>query len=148
MLVTNVTHNQERNWTASEKDIKDWAAWQMATATDISIPCGLRGFPPCAMMLIFLHEQTLHHLFPSIDHSRLHCLRPMVQRTAEEFGLTLHKPRNYLCGYIGMVAALAGISESEFRASLCWCKKPGTPSSSVCEKEETQGQSHYSCLKG
>jgi len=127
MLVTNVTHNQERNWMASPCDIKDWGAWQLATATDISIPCGLRGVPLCAMMLIFLHEQTLHHLFPCIDHSRLHCLRPMVQRTAEEFGLTLHKPRNYLCGYIGMVAALAGISVSEVRASICRSSKQGAP---------------------
>jgi len=119
MLVTNVTHNQERNWVASPRDIQDWGAWQMATATDISIPCGLRGVPLCGMMLIFLHEQTLHHLFPALDHSRLHSLRPMVQRTAEEFGLTLHPPRNYLCMYLGMLADLAGISVSKVQASIC-----------------------------
>mmetsp|Transcript_4217 Transcript_4217/g.7985 ORF Transcript_4217/g.7985 Transcript_4217/m.7985 type:complete len:532 (+) Transcript_4217:57-1652(+) len=129
MLVTNVTHNQERNWMASPFDVRDWGAWQMATATDISIPCGLRGVPLCGMMLIFLHEQTLHHLCPAIDHSRLPCIRPIVQRTAKEFGLTLHPPRNYFSIYIGMLAALAGISVSNVWASTCSSQKQRAPSS-------------------
>jgi len=110
MLVTTVTHNQERNWTVIPNDSRDWGAWQMATATDIEIPCGLRGVPLCEMMFIFLHEQTLHHLFPTICHSRLHLLRPIVSRTVEKFGLELKRPQNYMSLYVGMLATIAGTS--------------------------------------
>jgi len=64
-------------------------------------------------MLCFIHEQTLHHLFPAIDHSRLHAIRPLVSDTAKEFNLELKPPKNYVSLYIGMLATLAGISVSK-----------------------------------
>jgi len=123
MTVTNVSHNQERNW-IHQPCGQDWGAWQLATATDISVPFGLRGVPLCGMMFMFLHEQSLHHLFPALDHSRLPCIRPVVQRTAEEFGLTLHPPRNFIRLYLGMLATAAGISVSKAQALMCRSEPP------------------------
>lgn len=108
MTITNVTHHQKNNWMAIPHASRDWGAWQMATASDIEIPFGLRGIPFCGMFYIFLHEQTLHHLFPTIDHSRLPRLRPLVSATARNFGLSLEKPRNFVSLYLGLLETIAG----------------------------------------
>lgn len=110
IMVVFVGHNQEANWSAEKGQIRDWGAWQLAATSDIHVPCGLRGVPLCGMMLFFLHEQTLHHLFPMIDHSRLHSLRPLVAEVAERFSLELRPPQSYAKMWLGMMATVAGVS--------------------------------------
>ena len=91
----------------------DWGARQLEVSTDIALPWLLggdarRGEPLRGMWLIFLHEQCLHHLFPTVDHSKLPLLRPVVKRACREFGVPFPEPEPYGALYRGMLRTLAG----------------------------------------
>jgi len=69
----------------------DWGAHQVSTSTEHSLL--LESLPPFVSHWLqltlygYLNAHTLHHLFPGVDHSRLHLLRGVLEETAEEFGL-------------------------------------------------------------
>ena len=147
MAITTVTHNQERNWVDEKrmaaniwrrdatyllgKDAvnmtkytpqQDWGARQLQVSTDIALPWILggdsrRGDPIRGMWLIFLHEQCLLHLFPTVDHSRLPALREVTRRTCREFGVPFPEPEPYGTLYLGMMRALAGMQVGRALAS-------------------------------
>jgi fatty acid desaturase len=130
MLITTVTHNQVRNWATTTTEggnddgsacpgrrrsepANDWIQRQLEVSSDIAVPWflggeRLRGSPICSMWLLFLHEQSLHHLFPTVDVSRLHSLRPLVKETCREFGVVLPAPQPWRMLYLGMLKVISG----------------------------------------
>lgn len=51
-------------------DGSDWATSQLLNTVDLRTPS------PC--LALFLDRQRLHHLFPTVDHTRLHTRRQNV----------------------------------------------------------------------
>jgi len=111
MLVTTVSHNQMYNHATSPhsggKVGADWGLHQLHVTTDISLPW--RSNPFFGMFVMFLHDQSLHHLFPTVDASRLSILRPMVQDACRDFGVELRPPQPYILLYLGLLRTLSGV---------------------------------------
>lgn len=60
----------------------DFVAQQLAHTVDLSCGAGAGALPES--LLLYLDRQTLHHLFPTIDHSRLPALRPLLREALGE----------------------------------------------------------------
>ena len=119
---TNLLGKDAVNMTEEYTPQQDWGARQLQVSTDIALPWILggdsrRGDPIRGMWLIFLHEQCLHHLFPTVDHSRLPALREVTRRTCREFGVPFPEPEPYGTLYLGMMRALAGMQVGRALAS-------------------------------
>lgn len=78
---------------------RDWGIYQVVACADHSI-----GLNYVLALLFFglLHNHALHHLFPTIDHSRLMGLRKELIETCKEFNVPYH-PNKAIDLYEGMV---------------------------------------------
>ena len=87
LLVTSFpVHRTEKVWTAGDKNPRaDYGEHILATTSDHSpsapLPVSLYAFA-----LLNAHH-TLHHLFPTVDHSRLNSLRDTFHATLKEFNV-------------------------------------------------------------
>lgn len=66
----------------------DYASHIVATTTDHSV-----HRPDWFSLIIFAFlnsHHVLHHIFPTVDHSQLHRLRPLFEDTLKEFGVPYH----------------------------------------------------------
>ena len=61
----------------------DWGLRQIDSTRDVTN----KGDYYFLVATTFGHH-TLHHLFPTVDHSKLHLLYPVLEETCKEFGLT------------------------------------------------------------
>ena len=61
----------------------DWGLRQIDSTRDVTN----KGDYYFLVATTFGHH-TLHHLFPTVDHSKLHLLYPVFEETCKEFGLT------------------------------------------------------------
>merc|ERR1739848_60323 len=59
----------------------DWGLRQLDATRDVS----KKGNSFFLVATTFGHH-TLHHLFPTVDHSKLHLLYPILEETCQEFG--------------------------------------------------------------
>ena len=115
MLVTTVSHNQPQCWQGGQED--DWGKRQLAVSMDIAVPGFFggerrRGLSVVSMWFFWLHQQSLHHLFPGLDQSRLEAIRPVVRDTCAEFNVPFRPPLPYHQLYLGMLRVLSGAHQS------------------------------------
>lgn len=61
---------------------RDWGLYQLDTVKDRK---EIKGVP--VLVLTMFGDHTLHHMFPTIDHSRLDCLYPIFEQTCKEFNI-------------------------------------------------------------
>jgi hypothetical protein len=71
-------------------------------------------------------EHALHHLFPALDHSRLRELRPLLERTCEEYGLAglLRSSSTAGCA-AGFFSNIAACAERSRRAASSQRRRGG-----------------------
>ena len=67
---------------ASIKNALDWGVHQMDTGYDVT-----GKSDHFIMKMTSFGDHRLHHLFPTVDHSKLRYLYPIVEETCKEFGV-------------------------------------------------------------
>ena len=83
----------------------DWGLYQLAAVGDRPEIDGT-----ALMSSVCFGRHALHHLFPTVDHSKLNYLLPALRMTCKQFGVTyfpesLQTPERHLTifdGYLGM----------------------------------------------
>lgn len=90
-----------------------WAIHQLKTTTD---------FAPNNKLLSWfvggLNFQVVHHLFPKIGHVHYPALAPIVQRTAEEYGLKYQCIPTFTEAVAGHASMLRALGQDDIPASL------------------------------
>ncbi len=91
----------------------EWAIHQLKTTTD---------FAPNNKLLSWfvggLNFQVVHHLFPRIGHVHYPNLAPIVQQTAEEFGLQYHCIPTFTQAVLGHGRMLRALGREDIPSSL------------------------------
>lgn len=64
------------------RDDRDWGLFTLDATRD---RVEIHGTP--YLVLITFGDHTIHHLFPTLDHSHLHSLYPVLAETCKEFGI-------------------------------------------------------------
>ena len=63
----------------------DWGIRQLDTTRDVDYKSGEDGI--MFWQATTLGDHLMHHLFPTVDHSKLHLLYPTFRQTCREFGV-------------------------------------------------------------
>ena len=78
----------------------DWGLRQMDSTRDVTNKTN-----HYFLVATTFGDHTLHHLFPTVDHSKLHLLYPALEETCKEFGITYQTlPQSEL--FLGMHSQL------------------------------------------
>jgi len=78
----------------------DWGLRQMDSTRDVTNKTNYYF-----LVATTFGDHTLHHLFPTVDHSKLHLLYPALEETCKEFGITYQTlPQSEL--FLGMHSQL------------------------------------------
>lgn len=82
-------HRHEKLWTEGDANPRlDFGEHIMMTTSDHSAGTPLLQALFCYALLNY---HCLHHMFPTIDHSRLHELDAIYEKTCQEFGIPRKK---------------------------------------------------------
>lgn len=93
LSVSFAVHRSERSWTAGDpKPQRDFGQHIVAVTADHSVRLSA---PLSLLFFALLNNHTIHHLFPTVDHSRLKSIYPIFLETCREFAA---KDTNF-CGY-------------------------------------------------
>jgi fatty acid desaturase len=86
----------------------DWGLYQLTTVMERS---DVRG----SQFLTQTHfgEHTLHHLCPTLDHGLLPQLKPVFEKTCDEFGVTLVE-LPWWCHILGQFRQMARMESNDF----------------------------------
>jgi fatty acid desaturase len=88
-VISFAVHRHEKIWTEGDENPRmDFGRHILASTSDHSF-----GLPllPSLFGFALLNYHCLHHLFPTIDHSRLREVEPIFQKTCSEFGIEVKR---------------------------------------------------------
>jgi len=120
VLMFSVNHMTAEAIFPSETDDRDWARLQVLTATNYAVGSTLWTWLSGA-----LNYQIEHHLFPSIPHTYLPLISPIVQKTCKEFEVPYKSYDSYFTAIHGHYLFLKHLGE-----------KPSTVSNGDHKKNE------------
>ena len=85
---------------ATVKNDMDWGVYQLDTGYDVT-----GKSDNFIMKMTTFGDHRLHHLFPTVDHSKLCHLYPVVEETCKEFGVPFETKSAWdmLCGHFSVM---------------------------------------------
>ena len=101
MVVTSITttHHHPEIWiSGNEGEVdRDWGLFQLKTTKEIDKSKSL------FLISVTFGDHLLHHLFPTVDHSKLYLIYPILEQTLKDFNINdfspFKSPFNLICGY-------------------------------------------------
>ena len=108
MLNTQLAHlNHTTDGEADEVASECWYKHQLTHSVDFAVSSPLHWF-----MSGGLNLQSVHHCFPTVDHSHLPQLRAVIQKVCQKHGVPMHTFDSYTMGVVSHLEHLAtGASE-------------------------------------
>ncbi|CAJ1407384.1 unnamed protein product [Effrenium voratum] len=104
MLNTQLAHlNHSTNGEAKDPVSEDWYKHQIAHSVDWSVRSRFHWF-----MSGGLNLQTVHHCFPTVDHSHLPALRPLLEDVCKRYGVQMQQFDGYMAGIGSHLKHLSG----------------------------------------
>lgn len=92
----------------NSRNDRDWGLFQIDAVAD-RVEVNNSYF----MVMTFFGEHTMHHLFPTLDHSVLHKLHPIFAKTCEQFRTKI-RMTNQLDMFLGYYRQLAKTEPKNF----------------------------------
>lgn len=96
-------HNSRSAIRAAVHRSDDWAVQQIASCTDWST--GLLF--PWNLIFLMLNQHTVHHVFPSIDASRLHIAQRVLEEVCRDFNVEYDRFPHFGAAYLESLALFA-----------------------------------------
>ena len=99
------SHHNFYAWNEGEKippclsKTRDWGIFQVVSSADHSLNW---HFIPALLVFGLLHDHALHHLFPTLDHSRIPMLRKELEETCKEFDVP-YKSHHFFNMFTGLI---------------------------------------------